>query len=190
MKFKRTFLKSGPARRLLSTTLAAAMVIGLLPAFTFSARAADPVEYNRRKPEGGILNAYTGTSAALYKDIRNAANSYSYWPDRYDAFPALFHTLGTINSGLFKWDSSVTDSYADSTLRELSKVYGNLEVNISATFKNDTHTHTHAKGLSTYKYMITDYEKVYLQIGPYTPVYLAGVYAAGNDGAAKPMSGG
>ena len=69
MKFKRTFLKSGPARRLLSTTLAAAMVIGLLPASALAAGSAtrpDPT-YTRRKPEVGILNAYTGT--AIYENL-------------------------------------------------------------------------------------------------------------------------
>ena len=124
MKLKTTLLKSGLPRRLLSTALAAAMMTGLLPTFTFASgtTSTGSVVYNRRKPEVGILNAYTGTSTALYKEIRNAANSYSYWPDRYDAFPALFHTVGTINSGSFEWDSSISASYAVSTLRELSKV--------------------------------------------------------------------
>ncbi|MGN0968556.1 MAG: immunoglobulin-like domain-containing protein [Oscillospiraceae bacterium] len=191
MKSKMTLLKSSLTRRLLSAVLAAAMVAGLLPASALAAGSAnrpDPV-YNPRRPEVGILNAYTGTSTALYKEIRNAANSYSYWPDRYDAFPALFHTLGTINTGSFEWDSSYTESYADSTLRELSKVYGNLEVNISATFKNDTHTHTHGGLFNKSKYEITDYEKVYLEVGPYTPVLLAGVYPAANADATKPMVG-
>ena len=111
MKFKTTLLKSNLTRRLLSAVLAAALVIGLLPTFTFSAGAAGTVTYNRKKPEVGILNAYTGTSTALYKEIRNAANSYSYEPDSYDAFPALFHTVGTINSGSFEWDSSISASY-------------------------------------------------------------------------------
>ena len=62
MKIKGIRFKSSLTRRLLSTTLAAAMVIGLLPAFTFSARAADSVEYRRESPEAAILNYYTGNS--------------------------------------------------------------------------------------------------------------------------------
>ena len=55
--------------------LAAALVIGLLPTSVLAtgpANRPDP-EYNRRSPEVGSFNAYTGTNTALYKEIRNAA---------------------------------------------------------------------------------------------------------------------
>lgn len=194
MKFKISHLKSGFLRRLLSTVLAVTMVAGLLPASalaTGSAGRPDPA-YSRKAPEVGILNAYTGTNTALYKAIRTAASSHKYSADRYDAFPDLFGVLGTfLGTDQYSWqdDFAGHTTYADSTLRELSKVYGNLEVNISATLVNDPHSHTHAKGLNKYKYEITDYEKVYLQIGPYTPVNLAGVYPEANKNSTKPMVG-
>ncbi|MGN1002821.1 MAG: hypothetical protein ACI4PC_08625, partial [Oscillospiraceae bacterium] len=76
MKFKMTHLKSGLTRRLLSLVLAATMVAGLLPAFTFSASAAGTVTYNRKSPEVAILNAYTGTSVKLYTQLKGDDTQY------------------------------------------------------------------------------------------------------------------
>ena len=206
MKLKTTRLKGWFSRRLLSTVLAAAMVIGMMPAFTFSARAADSVEYRRQSPEAAILNYYTGNSAELYKKIKEAAANRHADLSQYNAMTQVLGVPynSTVPDGTYTWDKNPSQYwpsgfdntgviYADSQIRALSNVYGNLEVNISGDFTNYVHTHTHRHGLNKYEYPVTNYTSVTLQMGSSTPVVMGGSYPenglnyvrVGDYGAAK-----
>ena len=69
MTFKTTRPKSRLTRRLLSTALAMALVVGLLPTAALAANTSgsSTVSYSRANPEVPILNAYTGT--AIYENL-------------------------------------------------------------------------------------------------------------------------
>ena len=208
MKFKRTLLKSGSLRRLLSTVLAVTFVAGLLPvsALATGTGSAASVEYNRKSPEAAILNYYTGNSAELYKKIKEAAANRHADLSQYNAMTQVLGVPynSTVPDGTYTWDKNPSQYwpsgfyntgviYADSQIRALSQVYGNLEVNISADFTNYVHTHTHRHGLNKYEYPVTNYTSVTLQMGSSTPVVVGGSYPenglnyvrVGDYGAAK-----
>lgn len=206
MNLKTTHLRGGFSRRLLSGVLAAAMVIGMMPALTISARAADSVEYRRESPEAAILNYYTGNSAELYKKIKEAAANRHEDLAQYNAMTQVLGVPynSTVPDGTYTWDKKPSQywpsgydntgvTYADSQIRALSKVYGNLEVNISGDFTNYVHTHTHRHGIDKYEYPVTNYTAVTLQMGSSEPVVVGGSYPenglnhvrVGDYGAAK-----
>lgn len=187
MKNKMTLFKSGFIHRLLSITLAATLVLGMLP--TTALGGSSTVTYSRAKPEVPILNAYTGTSTTLYNQLKSEGSGTNF--GRYNAFLRLFGLIGRFpDTQAYDWK---VGEYANSVIRELSKTPGNLEVNLAATFYNREHNHTHAKGLRKYKYTMTDYEEVSLKVGTRYPVIIAGTYPdkdlkyprVGDYGAAK-----
>ena len=191
MKFKRTLLKSGSLRRLLSTVLAVTFVAGLLPVSAL-ATGTDPaasVEYNRKSPEAAILNYYTGNSAELYKKIKEAAANRHEDLSQYNAMTQVLGVPynSTVPDETYTWDENPSQywpsglentgvTYAGSQIRALSKVSGNLEVNISADFTNYVHTHTHRHGINKYEYTVTNYTSVTLQMGSSEPVVVGGSY--------------
>ena len=164
MKFKRTFLKSGSIRRLLSTVLAATLVTGLLPVSALASGtgytgSTASVEYNRKSPEAAILNYYTGNSKELYKKIKEAAANRHEDLSQYNAMTQVLGVPynSTVPDATYTWDDKPSQywpsglentgvTYADSQIRALSEVYGNLEVNISGDFTNYVHTHSHRHG--------------------------------------------
>ena len=211
MKFKRTFLKSGSIRRLLSTVLAATLVTGLLPVSALASGtgytgSTASVEYNRKSPEAAILNYYTGNSKELYKKIKEAAANRHEDLSQYNAMTQVLGVPynSTVPDATYTWDDKPSQywpsglentgvTYADSQIRALSEVYGNLEVNISGDFTNYVHTHSHRHGTKKYEYTVTNYTSVTLQMGSSTPVVIGGSYPenglnyvrVGDYGAAK-----
>lgn len=211
MKFKRTFLKSGSIRRLLSTVLAATLVTGLLPVSALASGtgytgSTASVEYNRKSPEAAILNYYTGNSKELYKKIKEAAANRHEDLSQYNAMTQVLGVPynSTVPDATYTWDDKPSQywpsglentgvTYADSQIRALSNVYGNLEVNISGDFTNYVHTHSHRHGTKKYEYTVSNYTSVTLQMGSSTPVVIGGSYPenglnyvrVGDYGAAK-----
>ena len=176
MKFKTTLLKSSLTRRLLSAVLAATMVAGLLPASALAAGTGSTasVEYNRKSPEAAILNAYTGTSVTLYTQLKGDDTQYP----KYNAIGLFKKDGSALTYGTqVKDDAEYTWSgYESSVLRGLSSAYNNLEVNLSATFYNREHSHTHGSWPNKHEYTMTSYEGVYLQLGFNSPVMIRGTY--------------
>ena len=175
MKFKRTLLKRGSIRRLLSAVLAVTLAIGLLPASTLAATGTGStasVAYNRESPEAAILNRYTGTSATLYAQLKGEDTQYP----QYNAIGLFEKDGSSLTYGTQVKDNATYtwSDYSTSVLRNLAIASGNLEVNLSTTFYNRKHTHSHWHNITLCKYDITSYEKAALCLGGDYPVIISG----------------
>lgn len=190
MKKGEEFLKrtAAGAKRWLSGVLTASMVLGLLPAAAIPVQAAGTVVYDRAAPEAAILNAQTGTSSGFYQKLKGATDGPA---DRrgkfyqYNAAPLFGVQYGdTVKNN----DSKTFDGYAESTLKQLMAPYDNLQVNVSATFYNRTHSHVHKKFPYRYETKPTSYETISFNMGG---CYANRVSGADNDGlsAKQPRNG-
>lgn len=140
-------------RRFLSAVLIFALIFSQGAVVLLDAYAADDVVYSRAKPETAILNAYTGTDAGFYENLKADAYREEY-PEYYNA--AQMFSGGHIPSlsydALIADDKTGTDdgrlyfdqdgvNWGNSVLRSVSKAQGNLAVNLSVSLFNNIHSH-------------------------------------------------
>ena len=166
-----------PAGRLLSALLALVMLLGLMPLWALPGLAEGApaaVDYQRETPEVAVLNAFTGNDESFYKKLLgntdgNESDRAAYW--QYNGV-TLFVRQSTGQHAQYKdratgnetWDFDLAD---DSVLKSLIRPAKNLEVNVSATFYNRTHTHSNFEwgSFRNWETTITSFESMSVGIG-------------------------